>query len=540
MAANGDTAMWVAALAAIAAACASEPLPAKRTRGGGADGARADLPGVVIEDGAPRGAAKLFAKASGDAAAPCLVEPEPGTLFPKNWLPPRFSWIAGAGANLFELHVTVDNQAKDLVVYTTATSWTMPKDVWDALREHSADVPMTVAVRGARYEGGRLHDVTATNGGDLRIAPVDAPGSIVFWSIGSAEQSLLKGFTVGEPGVVDVLRGDSVPAKGQGARTCIGCHTSTPDGKYVAVAWEGAGGSATGVDIARIERGTTAGPAPDYVTATATATLAEGYPMLSTFSRARWAPGDRLMLTNDGPDLVWVDLEAKAPASARGVLGKVGDPNLRRLGPTWSRDGGAIVYMSGTLGENPFELVGPSDLYVMPFADKAGATAASPAEPLRGASDPSRAEYYPALSPDDAWVAFTALPDNGSLYDNPKAEIFLVPRAGGERVRLEANDPPSCQPKRSPGLTNSWPKWAPEVKEHEGRRYYFIVFSSRRHRLTERPQLYVAPVQVDASGGVTTFPAVYLRNQESVPDWKQWGNHTPAWDVFAIEPVIVK
>jgi hypothetical protein len=78
------------------------------------------------------------------------------------------------------------------------------------------------------------------------------------------------------------------------------------------------------------------------------------------------------------------------------------------------------------------------------------------------------------------------------------------------------------------------------VKEHNGRRFYFVVFSSRRHQETDRPQLYISPIQVDANGDVTTFPAIYVRNQESVADWKQWGNHTPAWDVFVIEPAVIK
>jgi hypothetical protein len=85
-------------------------------------------------------------------------------------------------------------------------------------------------------------------------------------------------------------------------------------------------------------------------------------------------------------------------------------------------------------------------------------------------------------------------------------------------------------------VTNSWPKWAPAVQDAGGRKYYFVVFSSRRHPKTDKPQLYVSPMVVDASGAVTTYPAIYLRNQESFDGWERWGNHTPAWDDFAIAP----
>jgi hypothetical protein len=533
---NNSGLVLVISLATWGAACGSNAReksgdPAK---GFVENGSFGDFPGALVEQGAPAAAPFLFKNVRGESVAPCLIEPESGTLYPKNWLPPRFTW-SGGGSNVYELRIHANNQAKDLTVYTSGSSWTMPKEIWKGLQNHSADGPITVELRGAIYNGRDIQAVTSTNHADLAIAPVEAPGSIVFWSIADGdEESRLKGLTIAKEGVVDVLRRNDMPANGESGRKCIGCHTATPDGKSVAVAWQTEAGDFSN-DVARIEKGAQAGPRPTYVTAAATTTLGKGTRTLSTFSRAHWAPGDRVMLTNDDTDLVWIDLEAEAPTAMTGVLGKAGDPNERRLGPSWSRDGSSIVYMSGALGKTPFEFMGPSDLYVMPFAGRAGATTEAPAMPLVGASSPSTAEYYPALSPDDAWVAFNALPDNGRLYDNPNAELFIVPRAGGERIRLRANDPPSCSTKVSPGITNSWPKWAPEVQEHNGRKFYFVVFSSRRHAKTEKPQLYVSPIVVEANGAITSFPAVYIRNQESFDGWERWGNHTPAWDEFAIE-----
>ena len=83
----------------------------------------------------PSNAATIFGAAgSGNSTGgPCLFEPEVGTLFPQNWLRPRFSWIAGDGETLLELRLTADNQAQPLVVYTTASTWTMPLDIWTGL-----------------------------------------------------------------------------------------------------------------------------------------------------------------------------------------------------------------------------------------------------------------------------------------------------------------------------------------------------------------------------------------------------------------------
>jgi hypothetical protein len=534
---SGSGLVLVVTFASVGAACAKgsgeqplEPRTDDRPLLGAFDG-------VLIERGTPQAAPQLFAQARDQGlAAPCLVEPEPGTLFPRNWLPPRFTWTTGSMANLFELRIRTDKLPTDLVVYTSGWSWTMPADLWGTLQSGSGDVPLKVELRAALYDGRGIRDVTSANHADLGIAPVEAPGSIVYWSLGSGrEASRLRGLTMVSEGVFEVLSPNDMPARGENDRSCIGCHTATPDGKDVAVAWEHATGGFSS-DLARIEKNLPTGPRPTYVSPEASTILGKRTRTLSAFSRAHWTAGDRLMVTNDDVDLVWVDLEATTMANATGTLGHHGDPNERRLGPAWTRDGSTIVYMSGTLGAVPSEFTGPSDLYVMPFADRTGATEDHPAAPIPGASSPSSAEYYPTLSPDDAWIAFNALPDNGRLYDNPASEIFIAPRDGGERVRLRANDPPSCAARPSPGISNSWAKWAPAVQERNGRKYYFVVFSSRRHLKTAKPQLYVAPIVVEANGAVTSFPAVYLRSQESLDGWEGWGNHTPAWDDFVIEP----
>ncbi len=146
---------------------------------------------------------------------------------------------------------------------------------------------------------------------------------------------------------------------------------------------------------------------------------------------------------------------------------------------------------------------------------------------INGASDANYNEYYPTWSPDDLFVAFNRVAAGQSSYNNAQAEVYIIDSTGGTPIRLAANDPPTCSGKTSPGVTNSWPKWAPEVSAANSKHYYWLTFSSTRSP-AGNPQLYIAPVVVNETGA-HTYPALYLWNQPANEN-----NHTPAWDIFGI------
>ena len=149
-----------------------------------------------------------------------------------------------------------------------------------------------------------------------------------------------------------------------------------------------------------------------------------------------------------------------------------------RRQPTWSHDGSFVVYTSSTATVDGRAAGSDADLYVVPFANKMGGTA----KPIAGAAEATVAEYYPSLSPDDAFVAYNHVnvAASSNVYNEPQAEVYVVPATGGTPTRLAANDPAACAGTTSPGLTNSWPKWAPEATSSGGKTYYWLTFSSRR------------------------------------------------------------
>jgi hypothetical protein len=518
----------------------------------------------ILEPGTPATAPGMFG-GTPTGTGPCLVEPEPGTLFPQQWLRPRIKWTGSTGVHQIILRAA--GQEGELVAYTSGSSFTLPKALWTNLAAHTVNQDIEVIVRAAG--GGESKS-------RFQIAPVPAGGSMVFWSVKPEEvgrdvsatdedyASELRGFSVGEESTVPVLQIRQVQqasAGQEGTRRrvrCIGCHVATPDDGFVAFVddwpWN--------LAIAGVKPGVVGQPLPG-LTDGGLAALNLPWGGMMAFSRAYWGAGKRLVVLasslqnysqrwatdNRAPaKLLWYNLDSAAPLAgmlAEGMqLGEVkreGDPRGAAC-PTWSHDGTRIVY-SSTMGGNLDGALnlGATDLYSVPFNDGRGGTAAA----LAGAAESTHEEYYPAFSPDDQLVAFTRVPRGQKMYANKDAEIAVVPAAGGMAVRLAANDPPECTKKVSPGVNNHWAKWAPAVGTANGRKYYWLLFSSNRSDippvmrrypdpagtgdpLVQVTQLYMTGVVVEGAK-IQSFPAVYLWNQPT-----DTLNTTPIWENLVI------
>jgi hypothetical protein len=221
--------------------------------------------------------------------------------------------------------------------------------------------------------------------------------------------------------------------------------------------------------------------------------------------------------------------------------------------PAWSHDGTTIAYVSTDV-TTPYGAAAWSanvaDVRLVPYADRQGGEPVA----LAGASDPNFLEYSPAYSPDDALIAFTRAPTPSTVtrctpsedasgvlsacpeqdlganpdgpYYNRNGEIYVVQRAGGTPIRLNANDPVLCSGETARGSINSSAEWAPRVEQANGKRFYFLVFSSARQSSTafavprsrlspalsnKNSQIYLtAVVEDEATGVIETRPAIYL------------------------------
>ena len=332
------------------------------------------------------------------------------------------------------------------------------------------------------------------------------------------------------PNVTTVI----TPAAMNDGTTCVGCHTSSPEGMMAFLSRRIVENQPPFAVVARLVDGSSAQVSIEHVSENAATLLARMNQAMPTFSPAHYSAKDAVVLTtfadastNHRFELAWTDLHAQSGGT--GFLAREGD--ARQAGtPAFSHDGTRIAYTSSeSLNSGGRPGPEPTDVYIVPYNDKQGGQA----KPLSGASDPSVHEYYPVFSPNDAFIAFNRAPLGVDSYNQPLAEIYLVSSQGGGLTRIAGNDPSACSGVQSPGITNSWARWAPESMDVGSSRYYWLVFSTKRRGLG--PQLFVSAVVTSIVGGteqlVKTYPAIYVTSQP--PDE---ANHTPAWDVFQLEP----
>jgi hypothetical protein len=381
---------------------------------------------------------------------------------------------------------------------------------------------------------------------------------------------------------------------------CIGCHTATPDGNYVGFTaqwpWPNA------IASVQADAGAPVGAVPPWLTSAAIDNLGPntndsnwdgpanksgqyGTAVgsnnvdavmlgIQAFSTAHYVTGDRIEITTVGASLdeptpgmvlptkvqtqlIWVNLEFTgltdggrpsalpgAPNNGGWGIIKTGDTNSQGA-PAWSDDGTAIAYTSVNGGTEDGRLAQPAtgsaDVKIVAYNNKAGGTAAG----LPGASDPAYNEYFPAFSPDGVLLAFNRVASTLSMYDQTAAEVYVVPVNGGKggtATRLIANDPVACTNMTSPGVQNTWPKWAPNPagatpgttapQVINGTTYYWVTFSSTRSvTAAGKEQLYVAGITVDANGTLQNYAPIYLWNQSD-----EVNNLIPAWGAFSIPP----
>ena len=169
--------------------------------------------------------------------------------------------------------------------------------------------------------------------------------------------------------------------------------------------------------------------------------------------------------------LVFYDRETKKFKTLKGA----DDNKFVNSNPSWSPDGNYIVFARAKYYKLPeiekskkailpIELAQDFvtrkklikyDLYRVPFNNGSGGKA----EPIAGASNNGKSNYFPKISPDGKWIIFTQA--NSFMLLMPDSKLYIMPANGGKPRKMKCNL----------SNMNSWHSWSPNGK--------WVVFASK-------------------------------------------------------------
>ncbi len=402
-----------------------------------------------------------------------------GTIFPANWLRPRFRFESIGNENLFEIRLSAEKEIHDMVIYTLSKNWTMPDSLWNIIRTRVIDVPITVTVRGVNMQTGS--NIVGLRG-QIMIAPVRAGGQMMYWASTSSEvradTSLLVSLIVGDEKRVNALTipqvGDrkviqqsglalrdnknktQIPA---GHVECIGCHVATPDGKAVSFTdhwpWNIVLSS-----VDTINQEVPVGQSPTFLTQGAQVILNQPWLGMQAFSKAHWSESEKIMIAgftprnipetmissvgtsvgftstipypSTGDRLIWIDL--MTPFTFTGT----NPPNATVLNSEMlnAYNSGAFGFLNTSNERSISTPVWSHDGRTIAYTSSTYTQDGRLSEKnndidihlvdfnnrqggtprcLGGACDTTVFEYYPAFSADDKLIAFNRAPKNNTM-----------------------------------------------------------------------------------------------------------------------------
>lgn len=419
-----------------------------------------------------------------------LVYPLDHAVMPQNVYPADVQWTRGNGGDL--VRVTMSKTDVTTIAYLVDDGnhhWPADGDQWRAVAQTDPDEEASIRVDRIDPSNGDL-----VNGSPVHVtfARAALSGSVYYWEI--TDTGRVQRIDDGT-----ATRVNFMPNPEQG---CIGCHSISPSGRYIAARWGGGDNVGNVLDLTTDLTGSP--PAGLFPTSNGL------YWWFST-----WSPDETRLLVaaQGGPQLRLYDPRAGTTVAATGLAGVVGTY------PTWSPDGHNIAYLANTNSWGDAPSVGDIALLPVTGPDTFGASTV-----IHHGGDGSlpngSCDSYPSWSPDSHLIAFAH--GSGARSESASADLYIM-NADGTDVRPLTRA-------ASGASIDYQPRFSPFTQGG----YFWLSFLSRRiygntaigntpSVANRRQQIWITAIRMGAAPG---------EDPSSVPYWLP-GQNPRAADIAA-------
>ncbi|HUU52575.1 MAG TPA: tetratricopeptide repeat protein [Candidatus Heimdallarchaeota archaeon] len=439
--------------------------------------------------------------------------PMPGALFPPEIIAPTFLWKDKTDKTDAWLVVgEVENTVKIVSPVVTQQEWRPSQEQWTTMKTSSLEKDMRITVLGIR--GNDPDNVVSSGQTTIGTSRDEVGASIFYRDVPLPFEFAYQNLDTIRWRLGDVASDGPTTVILKDLPLCGNCHSFTPDGKTLAMDVDYANDKGSYV-ITSLEKDTILTPEKiiswsDYRREDGEMTFGllsqispDGRYALSTVKdRSIFVPIDNLTISQLFFPLKGIIAVYDRDQEKFWSLPGADNPEYCQSNPNWSPDGEYIIFAKAPvyhskIAESFKQAVLPTsvaaefiegrqgykyDLYRIPFNNGEGGKA----EPIPGAFNNGKSNYFPRISPDGRWIVFCQA--KNFMLLQPDSTLYIMPAEGGTPRQMNCNL----------SLMNSWHSWSPNGR--------WLIFASK-HR-GPYTQLYMT--HIDENGNDT--PAVLLEN----------------------------